>query len=181
MSVFVVLLRAIGAGTHAIMSMAQWREAAAADGFADPETVLASGNMIVSAEDTPEGVAARMDRIVQGFGLTAMRKAVVRRPEDLVELVEADPFPDAARTRPSRMGVFFFAGPRPDFGWVSGYEGPERLSIVGSHLIVDYTRPISESGKLGPLIEKRSGTATARNWNTLAALARRAADRQKKA
>jgi uncharacterized protein (DUF1697 family) len=77
--------------------------------------------------------------------------------------------------------VFFFAGPKPDFGWVSDYEGPERLQAVGSHLVVDYTRPISESGKLGPLIEKRSGTATARNWNTLATLAERAAARQKKA
>jgi uncharacterized protein (DUF1697 family) len=41
LSVFVILLRAIGPVTHKIMSMAQWREAVAAAGFKDPQTYIA--------------------------------------------------------------------------------------------------------------------------------------------
>lgn len=177
MSVFVVLLRAIGPVTHRIMSMAAWREACRADGFGDPQTYLATGNMIVAGDGTPAQVAARMDRIVAGLGLGPGNRAVVRTPAQLRALVKANPFPDAAIARPSQVGVYFFAEAPPDLGWVADYDGPERLHVEGVHLIVDYGEPIPKSIRLPGLIEKRSGTVTARNWNTLCGLAQRCAAR----
>src|SRR5690606_38886954 len=117
LAVFVVLLRAIGPATHAVMSMQQWRDAAAADGFVDPATYVATGNMIAEAEDTASGVTRRMNGIVQTLGLTPANRAMVRRPRQLRALIKANPFPDAVEKRPSQIGVYFFAG-RPDFGWV---------------------------------------------------------------
>lgn len=174
MSVFIVLLRAIGPVTHKVMSMAQWREAVAADGFEAPETYVATGNMIVAGDGTPAAVTQRMDRIVHALGLGPGNKAVVRLPGQLRTLLRANPFPEAALERPSEIGVYFFAGAEPDFAWTGDYQGPERIHVEGRHLIVDYDGRGSSS-RLPGIIEKKSGLVTARNWNTLRGLVERAA------
>lgn len=177
-SVFVVLLRAIGPWTHKIMSMSQWRDAVAAKGFDAPETLLATGNMIVGGRGSARDMMAEMDAVVTACGLTAANRAIVRTPQSLRTLCEADPFAEASRERPSQMGVYFFAEGEPDLGWVADYQGPERLAVVEGHLIVDYGGPISKSTLTGKSIQKLSGPATARNWNTLRLLAERASDRE---
>ena len=177
MSVFVVMLRAIGPVTHKVMSMAQWREAAAAAGFGDPQTYVATGNMIVTASGSAAEVTQRTDAIVQQLGLGPGNKAVVRTPRQLQALLRADPFPEASATRPGAIGVYFFAGARPTFDWVVGYPGPERIHIAGRHLIIDYADRVSGSSLPG-IVERKSGLVTARNWNTLRALAEQSAGRR---
>ena len=176
MSVFVVMLRAIGPVTHKIMSMAQWREAVAGAGFDNPETYVATGNMIVNGDDTPVGATRRMDAIVRDLGLGPGNKAILRTPRQLQTLLKADPFPEGSAKRPSEIGVYFFAGARPDFDWVKDYAGPEHIHVEGQHLVVDYDGRQSNS-RLPVIIEKKSGTVTARNWNTLRALAERSTAR----
>lgn len=180
MAVFVVLLRAIGPATHKIMGMADWRAAAEAEGFEGPETYLATGNMIVEATGTVSEVAKRMDSVVQRCGLGAGNKAFVRKPATLRRLVKANPFPDAAAQRPSQIGIHFMAAARPDFGWIDDYLDEEPIHIEGNHVIVDYGDAKGQSLRLSGLIEKRSGAATARNWNTLKGLAQRATERERK-
>jgi uncharacterized protein (DUF1697 family) len=180
MGVFVVLLRAIGPATHKIMSMAAWRDAVAAAGFVAPQTYIATGNMIVESNAPLPTVTRQMNEIVRALGLGPANVAVVRTPVQLRQLVDSNPFPEAAAERGGQMGVYFFVDPQPDFGWVEDYPGPERLHVEANHLIVDYTRLISASPRLPGLIEKRSGTATARNWNTLKGLAERASAREQK-
>ncbi|HEV7346274.1 MAG TPA: DUF1697 domain-containing protein [Devosia sp.] len=176
MVTFVVLLRAIGPVTHRIMSMAQWREAVAAAGFINPQTYVATGNMIVEGSGTPGQVTEQMDAVVRGLGLGEGNKAVVRTSRQLQMLVKSAPFPDAIAQRAGTVGVHFFAKARPSFDWVAHYQGPERIHIAGQHLIVDYDDR-STSSRLPAIIERESGTATARNWNTVKALAERAAAR----
>jgi len=180
MNTYVILLRAIGPVTHKVMSMAQWREAVAAAGFIEPATYLATGNMIAAGPDDIEAVTAHMNRIVRDLSLAASNVAVVRRPGELRAVAEANPFPEAAIERPSEMQVFSFADRRPDFGWVAQHEGPERMAVVDGHLVVDYAGRISQSARLGSLIEKRSGPGTGRNWNTLKGLVARATAREEK-
>lgn len=176
MSVFVVMLRAIGPVTHKIMSMAKWREAVAAAGFEDPQTYVATGNLIMSGTGTPASVTRQMDDVVLGLGLGKGNKAVVRTARQLQTLVKAAPFPEAIDQRPSAVAVYFFAGSWPNFDWVSGYSGPERIHVSGQHLVVDYDDR-STSSSLPGIIERKSGVVTARNWNTVRALAERAAAR----
>jgi uncharacterized protein (DUF1697 family) len=177
LTLFVVLLRAIGPVTHKVMSMAQWREAVAADGFGAPETYVATGNMIVEGDGTLAQVTRRMDRIVRELGLGAGNKAVVRRAGQLKGLLRADPFPEASTTRPSEVAVYFFAGTRPRFEWIADYGGPEHIHVEGQHLIVDYDGR-GTSSRLPGIIEKQSGVVTARNWNTLRGLVDRSAARK---
>lgn len=176
MVVFVVLLRAISPVTHKIMSMAQWRDAVAAAGFDAPETYVATGNMIVERSGTLPDITGTMNEIVQSLGLGAGNWALVRTPEQLTEIALADPLPEASGNRPSQMGVYFFRSEMPDFDWIEGYEGPETIRVCGKHLVVDYNGGVANS-KLPGMIEKKTGPATARNWNTVRALAERAAAR----
>lgn len=177
MAIYIVLLRAIGPITHKIMSMAQWRDAVAAAGYDAPQTYVATGNMIVGSRNGAATVAKDMNVVVRELGLGPGNVAVVRKGGELGGLVAANPFPDAAAERPSELAVYFFAGAQPDFSWLDSYEGPERVHIEGAHLFVDYAGRASQSPRLPGLIEKRSGAVTARNWNTVKALAERAAGR----
>lgn len=176
MAVFVVMLRAIGPITHKIMSMDAWRKAVAAAGYEQPETYVATGNMVVSGAGTLAEVTRKMDEVVLGLGLGKGNKAVVRTPRQLETLIKAAPFPEAIEKRPAAVAVYFFARAQPDFDWVSGYDGPERIHVVGQHLVVDYDTRVTGS-RLPGLIEKKSGVVTARNWNTLRGMAEKAAKR----
>lgn len=179
MAVFIVMLRAIGPVTHKIMSMAQWREAVAAAGFGTPETYVATGNMVFEGEGSAAAVERRMDEIVRDLGLAANSKAIVRTPRQLQAVLKADPFPEASIERPGAVAAYFFAKPRPDFAWVKDYDGPEQIAVVGRHLVVDYDTRITGS-RLPGIVEKKSGTATARNWNTVRGLVEKAAARKTK-
>lgn len=179
MAVFIVLLRAIGPITHKIMSMAQWREGVAKAGFVRPETYLATGNMIVEGSGTLAQITEDMNKIVLRLGLAANSRAIVRTPEQLEAVFEANPLPEAASARPSQMGVYCFADEAPDFSWVKDYTGPEKLRVVQQHLVIDYNGRVSDSRLLGA-VERKSGVATARNWNTLRGLVERSAARRDK-
>ena len=176
MGVFVILLRAIGPVTHKIMSMAQWRDAVADAGFIKPETYVATGNMIVESDLPQAEVSRQMNEIVIALGLGPGNTAIVRTARQVKQLLAANPLPEAAAGNPQALAVYFFAKARPDFGWVADYSGPETIHIEGTHLVVDYVTPVSSS-RLPGVIEKKSGTVTARNWNTVRALAERAAAR----
>ncbi len=177
MAVFIVLLRAIGPITHKIMSMAQWRDAVAKAGFGDPQTYLATGNMIVEGSGSLAQITGSMNSIVRKLGLAENNQAIVRTADQLRAVYEANPLPEAASSRPSQMGVYFFASDNPELGWVSEYKGPEELRVVGQHLVVDYGGRVSQSKLLG-MIERWSGLGTARNWNTLRGLVERSASRR---
>ncbi|MHA6692008.1 DUF1697 domain-containing protein [Devosia sp. A449] len=178
MALFVVLLRAIGPITHKVMSMQQWRDGVAAAGYDNPQTYVATGNMIVGGDGALSAVTEDMNAVVRGLGLGPGNIAVVRTPAQLRALFAANPFPEASAERPSEVAIYCFAGDRPDFAWVADYDGPERIHIAGEHLIVDYSGQLSASPRLPGLIEKRSGAVTARNWNTLRGLVERANARE---
>jgi uncharacterized protein (DUF1697 family) len=178
MTTFTVLLRAIGPVTHKIMSMAQWRDAVAAAGFSNPETYVATGNMIVESDLGIAEVTRRMNEIVIELGLGPGNTAVVRTARQMGRLLAANPLPEAAEANPQALAVYFFAKARPDFGWVGDYSGTETIHAEGTHLIVDYVTPVSSS-RLPAIIEKKSGAVTARNWNTLKGLATKATARER--
>src|SRR5690606_35764400 len=170
MALFIVLLRAIGPITHKVMSMQQWRDGVAAAGYDNPQTYVATGNMIVGGSGALGAVTRDMNDVVRGLGLAPGNIAVVRTAAQLRALFAANPFPEASIERPSEVAIYCFADAKPDFSWVTDYDGPERIHIEGTHLIVDYSGQLSASPRLPGLIEKRSGAVTARNWNTLRGL-----------
>lgn len=151
--------------------MAALRQKVETEGFGEVATVLATGNLLLTARAPAAEVRAKVQATVDSFGIDS--EVFIRTPQELAEVVRSNPFAEAAEHHPSAFGVCFFHKMQQWPGWVGLYEGPERLAPFGDHLFVDYGTRISES-KLQ--VEKRIGTKmTMRNWNTVATLAKRAA------
>lgn len=166
MPAYVALIRAIGPVTHAKMRMAALRDACEDLGFEDVETVGNTGNVIFRSRKGAKAARALVQEAVAGFGLGTAQEVFVRTPAQMAEVVAANPFPEAAAARPAALGVCSFHEV-PDWGPVRDWPGPEKLAMVGSHLIVDYPDPAATRLR----IEKLLGvTMTQRNWTVFCRL-----------
>jgi uncharacterized protein (DUF1697 family) len=145
------------------MRPAALRDKAEAAGFTDPVNYLATGNLIFGSDKSAAAVKEEMTALVASFGLNSDVFIVTRA--QLNKLVEADPFPKAARDHPQRLGVCFF---HKAIDWPAALlkpDGPEKVVAVGPALVIDYGAGISAS-KLN--VEKLAGARmTQRNWNTV--------------
>ncbi len=168
MTVFIALLRAIGPATHAKMSMADLRGACGAAGLERVATYISTGNIVFETRKSTAAVQAIVESVVRGFDLNS--RVVLRRPDELAALVAANPFPGAAKLRPSKLVVCFLAATPSSEGMTKlvRHPGPERFKLVGRELCVDYPNGVTGS-KLPPgVVERRLDTAaTFRNWNTV--------------
>lgn len=172
MANWVALIRAIGPVTHARMKMAALREACTAAGLAKVETIGNTGNILLASELPRDEVRALVQSVIASFGLD--NEVFLRDPGEMAAVVAANPFPDHARDRPAQLGVCSFHR-APDWTPViRDYDGPERVAVIGTHLVVAY-QAISGSRLR---IEKRLGvTMTMRNWTVFARLAEKVAAR----
>jgi len=172
MAVFVALIRAIGPVTHAKMGMAALRDACAAAGLDDVSTIGNTGNILLRSDQSATAVRKLVQGVVAGFGLGPNIEVFINTPRKMGVVVAANPFPTAATERPNELGVCTFHK-APDWSPVRDWPGPEKLAMIGAHLVVEYPKGISGS-KLR--IEKVLGaTMTQRNWTVFAGLADKAA------
>jgi len=167
MPAYVALIRAIGPVTHAKMSMAALRDACEDFGLEDVSTVGNTGNILFRSRKGVAAARALVQEAVAGFGLPAAQEVFLRTPAQMAEVVTANPFPDAVASHPAALGVCSFHE-APDWGPIRDWPGPEKLAMIGSHLVVDYRGQVTGS-KLK--IEKLLGkTMTQRNWTVWAGL-----------
>lgn len=172
MPAYVALIRAIGPVTHAKMSMAALRDACEDLGLEDVETVGNTGNILFRSRKGVSAARALVQEAVAGFGLPIAQEVFLRTPAQMAEVVGANPFPEAALGTASALGVCSFHQ-APDWSPIRDWPGPERLAMIGSHLVVDYRGQITGS-KLR--IEKMLGvTMTQRNWTVFAKLSEKVA------
>ena len=144
-------------------------------GYGDARTLLASGNVVFEAGSAEaETIERRLHEAVEAR--TGIKSEVfVRNFEQLESVIEANPFPEVGRDRPSQLLVIFHAEnvPKAEVGRVAqGYDGPERLEAVGRELFIDYPEGMGRS-KLDPAMAKmkiRLPRGTGRNWNTVTKL-----------
>lgn len=171
MAVFVALIRAIGPVTHAKMGMAALREACETAGLDDVSTVGNTGNIIFRSDQSETAVRKLVQGVVAGFGLGMTQEIFIDMPRKMAAVVKANPFPKAAAERPGEVGVCTFHK-APDWSRIRDWAGPEKLAMVGAHLVVEYQAITGSKLK----IEKTLGvTMTQRNWRVFAGLAEKAA------
>src|SRR5690606_10868934 len=160
MTTYVCLIRAIGPVTHVRMSMAALRQACEAAGLEHVSTFGNTGNVLFTSDESAAAARQLVQAAVNGFGLA--NEVFIRTPRQMGAVVRANPFPDAAAERPSELGVCSFHR-APDWSAVTkDHDGPERLAVIGSHLVVAYPAGIAGSRLQ---VEKQLGaTMTQRNW-----------------
>jgi uncharacterized protein (DUF1697 family) len=172
MAVHVALLRGINLGAVRKVSMPVLRERLADAGYEDVQTLLQSGNVVLSSSLKPDALAARLEgELEQWFGFEV--PVVVRSRAQLAEVVARDPLGDVA-SDPKKYVVTFLGG-KPDAEFLKSLEdgdyGAERFAAHGRELYSWHPDGIRNS-KLARLTgDARLGvTATGRNWATVTKL-----------
>ena len=162
-----VLLRGLNIGGKRL-PMPELKTFLAGEGGREVRTLLASGNAVATFDDT-DGAALEARLEAAATQRLALRTGwLVRSHDDLVDVIAANPFPDAAEARPSWLLVHFHRDPAPS---PPAHDGPERMAAIGRELFVDFAAGVGPSTLDRTMLKVRWPMCTARNWNTVAKLA----------
>jgi uncharacterized protein (DUF1697 family) len=168
MATQIALLRGINVGSHNRIAMADLRELLASLGYGDARTLVQSGNIVLSAEDSPEQLALKLEREIAGkFGVET--PVVVRTREELAAVVALNPLGDIADQLKLYQVSFLSAEPDPETiqKMAEVDVAPERFVHDGREIYAWHPKGIQSSKLARLLSDKRLGvTVTARNWNT---------------
>jgi uncharacterized protein (DUF1697 family) len=168
----IVLLRGINLGPNRRVPMPALREALTAAGFADAQTYVQSGNVVLSSDAKPDELATRCERLIaEAFGIEV--PVVTRTRDELALVVERNPLGHVA-DNPKRYQVSFLSAPI-DAGLVQRLEAaaapPERFAAIGRELYAWHPEGVARSKLWNTLAGTGLGvTATARNWTTVTTL-----------
>lgn len=168
----IVLLRGINLGPKRRVPMADLRALFAGAGFDDVRTYVQSGNVVLSADASPEELERRSEQLIsERFGFDV--PVIVRTRDELAAVVGRDPLGDVA-SDPKRYQVSFLAA-ELDEGIVEQLAGVaargERLVAHGRELYAWHPEGVARSKLWAKLAGAELGTkATARNWATVTTL-----------
>jgi uncharacterized protein (DUF1697 family) len=165
---YLALLGSINVGRNRL-AMTELRAAFEAEGFANVETVVASGNVLFDHPERPEeGLEEKLSLMMQErFNFASV--ALVRSREALARAIAENPF--AADGEENFVHTLFLDGPidAQDFARLDANRtGPERLAMGDRALHIDYVAGVGESKLVGKFIERRLGRkGTARNLRSM--------------
>jgi uncharacterized protein (DUF1697 family) len=173
MTVYIILFRGVGGATQ--LPTKPLREALTAAGFKDVATYINSGNAVLSSRKSAASVTADIAKITkQEFGFDKAIHTLTR--EEWAELIDNNPFPRAVDV-PKFLHAAVLAE-KPEKGKVEALRAfakvGERIEVVDKVAYI-HTPDGFGTSKLAEKFDKGIGVAnTARNWNTVIALARMA-------
>lgn len=166
-----LLLRGINVGSNNRLSMADLREVLSDLGYADPQTLLNSGNAVITTDHAPDKAERRVQKALKSeLGLSI--ETLARTHDELEAVLAADPFKDIS-TDPSRYAVAFLNSAPEKAGLealaaINPKAYPERWELIGRELYIWYANGQARTKLTGPFFEKKLQVkATARNWNTV--------------
>ena len=175
MSIQIALLRGVNVGGRSSLPMARLKALLEEMGFANPRTLLQSGNAVFESEGLVEAkLEARLESALEAaFGrVIAVR---TRSARDWAEVVAHNPFPEEAKADPAKLLVMFLKH-APTAETVEALQaainGPERVKAHGRHAYIVFPDGMGRSKLTPAVLEKRLGAgSTGRNWNTVLKLA----------
>ena len=172
MTRYALLLRGINVGGNNKIAMADLREVLTDLGYANPQTLLNSGNAIIEVDHPADKIERRVEKAIKSeLGLPI--QTLARSHRELCDVIAADPFKGVA-IDPSRYAVSFLrSAPGPEgkaaLAAIDPHAfTPESWQLIGRELYVWYPNGQARTKLTGPFWEKKlQVTATARNWNTV--------------
>jgi uncharacterized protein (DUF1697 family) len=164
------LLRGVNLGGRKLV-MSRLRAVCAGAGFTQVETLIASGNVVLSSKLNDAKLEARLEQLIfEELGLKS--EVFVRTAPALAAIVAANPFKALAAASPSRLLVYFMREPAT---------AGELKRIADAALFGEQARQgkdclyIAFPEGQGVSKLKLPKLGTARNWNTVVKLAAMAA------
>jgi uncharacterized protein (DUF1697 family) len=172
---FAALLHSIVLGGGRRIIMADLREVALAAGFENPQTLAATGNLIIASKaniSAAEAESALEEGIRRSFGKSI--DVIARTADAFIRIAAGNPFPGESAANGSLVAVRVMRDPLPD-GFEEALEEwrgeGERVLAVSGDLWVSFAGQPSQSRLLSRLSKQHLGIGTVRNWNTVHGLA----------
>jgi uncharacterized protein (DUF1697 family) len=169
MSSFVALLRAVNVGGTGKLPMSDLKEMCEELGFGAVRTYIASGNVVFTSRKSEAAIKIALERRLEVYDDKPVG-VLVRDAAEMAQVLADNPFPKAAPNR--TMAVFLDRAPPPDtLMGVRGQRG-EQIRLGRREIFIHYGEGMAKS----KLVIAAARTGTARNMNTVATLARMAAE-----
>jgi uncharacterized protein (DUF1697 family) len=171
MAAFVALLRAVNVGGTGKLPMTELKAMCEELGFGAVRTYIASGNVVFTSRKSESAIKAALEKRLHAYA-GAPVGVLVRSAAEMAEVLAANPF---AKMAPNRTVAIFLdkAPPATALADVRGQK-TEEIKLGRREIYVHYGDGMGTSKLAIPAAK----AGTARNMNTIATLAKMAAELQ---
>jgi len=169
MTAFVALLRAVNVGGTGKLPMSDLKEICEALGFGSVRTYIASGNVVFTARKQEAAIKRALEQRLEAYAGKSVG-VLVRTADEMAQVLAHNPFPDAAPNR--TVAVFLDHAPPADTVAAVRGRKDEQIGLGRREIYIHYGEGMAKS----KLVVPAAKTGTARNINTVAALAKMAAE-----
>jgi uncharacterized protein (DUF1697 family) len=169
MTAFVALLRAANVGGTGKLPMSELKAMCEALGFENVRTYIASGNVVFVSRKSEAAVKKALEARLEAYAGKAVG-VMVRTAAEMQAVLKDNPFPKAAGNR--TVAIFLDAPPPADTLAAVKGRNDEEIGLGAREIYVHYGEGMGQS----QLVISTARAGTARNMNTIAALAKMAAD-----
>ena len=169
MAPFVALLRAVNVGGTGKLPMSDLKAICEELGCTAVRTFIASGNVVFASRKSEAAIKAALEKRLQIYAGKPVG-VLLRSAAELAQVCAYNPFPNAAPNR--TMAIFLDdAPPKDTLAAVRGRKD-EEIKLGKREIYVHYGEGMAKS----KLVIPAAKTGTARNMNTVATLAKMAAE-----
>ncbi len=163
MPAYVALLRAVNVGGTGKLPMTELKAMCIAEGFADVQTYIASGNVVFTSKLSAARVKAALEKRLAAYAGKPVG-VIIRSAEEMAAVLKSNPFPKA----PPNYTVAIFldeAAPADTLKNIKGQQD-EEVRLGEREIYVAYGSGMGSSKLKMPAAAK----GTARNINTIGKL-----------
>jgi uncharacterized protein (DUF1697 family) len=169
MTAFIALLRAVNVGGTGKLPMSELKEMCEAVGFAGVRTYIASGNVVFTSRKSEAAVKKALEAQLAAYAGKPVG-VLVRSAAEMQAVLKDNPFPKAPANR--TVAVFLDKAPPADTLTAVKGKKDEEIRLGKREIYIHYGDGMGQS----KLVVPAAKTGTARNMNTIATLAKMAAD-----
>jgi uncharacterized protein (DUF1697 family) len=165
---FVALLRAVNVGGTGKLPMSELKAMCEELGFGCVRTYIASGNVVFTSRKSEAAIKSALEKRLQAYAGKPVG-VLVRSAAEMAQVAANNPFPKAAPNR--TVAIFLDEQPKDTLAGVRGQKD-EEIKLGKREIYVHYGDGMGQS----KLVIPAAKTGTARNLNTVATLAKMAAE-----
>jgi uncharacterized protein (DUF1697 family) len=169
MTAWIALLRAVNVGGTGKLAMSELKAMCDELGLASARTYIASGNVVFASRKSEAAIKAALEKRLKTYAGKPVG-VLVRSAAEMAQVVTDNPFPKLAPNR--TMALFLDRAPAADALESVRGQKDEKIRLGRREIYIHYGEGMAQS----KLVIPAAKTGTARNMNTVATLARMAAE-----
>ena len=169
MTAWVALLRAVNVGGTGKLAMGDLKTMCDELGFASARTYIASGNVVFKSTKSEAAIKAALEKRLETYAGKPVG-VLIRSAAEMAQVAASNPFPKLAPNR--TMALFLDRAPPTDALEGVRNQKDEKIRLGRREIYVHYGEGMGSS----KLIIPAAKAGTARNMNTVATLAKIAAE-----